>query len=124
MKEIMLQECVSHVHDGEEAMDFLLCRGIYTGTEKPQTRLVILDLRLPKADGIDVLRAIRSEQSLKRLPVVIMSSSESPSDIKAAYSCAANGYVVKPMDFDDFKRTVSAIAFFWLKHNKTADGLV
>ena len=119
LKDIMPAECVSHVYDGEEALDFLLCRGIYSGRQKTLPALVILDLRLPKADGIEVLRQLRSHENTKHLPVVIMSSSEAPLDIKSSYDNLASGYVVKPVDFDEFKTAIDSMALYWLKHNRT-----
>ena len=99
------------VRDGAEALDYL-----FGG--KPRPKVVLLDLKLPKIDGIDVLRRIRAGERTRTIPVVILTSSQEERDIVECYELGANSYVVKPVDFDRFYRTVSDIGAYWLVLNK------
>ena len=99
------------VRDGAEALDYL-----FGG--KPRPKVVLLDLKLPKIDGIDVLRRIRAGERTRTIPVVVLTSSEEERDIVECYELGANSYVVKPVDFDRFYRTVSDIGAYWLVLNK------
>lgn len=123
VKRNFLQNCVAntihHVKDGEEALDYLFRRGGYSDPLKsPRPHLVLLDLRLPKVDGIEVLREIKKNEELKIIPVVILTSSESDKDILKAYSSHANSYVVKPVDFQKFTQLMKDLGFYWLGWNK------
>ena len=100
------------VMDGEAAMDFLHARGKYEGQESPD--VVILDLNLPKKDGREVLREIKEHPRLKRIPVIVLSTSGAAEDILGAYDHHVNAYVRKPIDFDDFIRAVRSLEDFWL----------
>ena len=99
------------VRDGAEALDYL-----FGG--KPRPKVVLLDLKLPKIDGIDVLRRIRAGERTRTIPVVVLTSSQEERDIVECYELGANSYVVKPVDFDRFYRTVSDIGAYWLVLNK------
>jgi len=99
------------VRDGAEALDYL-----FGG--KPRPKVVLLDLKLPKIDGIDVLRRIRAGERTRTIPVVVLTSSQEERDIVECYELGANSYVVKPVDFDQFYRTVSDIGAYWLVLNK------
>jgi len=99
------------VRDGAEAMDYL-----FGGKARP--KVVLLDLKLPKIDGIDVLRRIRAGERTRTIPVVVLTSSQEERDIVECYELGANSYVVKPVDFDRFYRTVSDIGAYWLVLNK------
>ncbi|MBI2333224.1 MAG: response regulator, partial [Chloroflexi bacterium] len=106
------------VEDGAEAMDFLFGRGKFTGRDENATpKVVFLDLKLPKVNGLDVLRAIRSDERTRTIPVVMVTSSSEDPDIKAAYDLGANSYVVKPVEFDSFMDTMMALGFYWLVVN-------
>ncbi len=110
---------VMHVKDGEAALDYLFRRGEYEDPAKsPRPHVVLLDLRLPKLDGLEVLQHIRGDDELTRLPVVILSTSEAERDIAQAYDRHANSYVVKPLDFAVFTRLMDEMAFYWLGWNQ------
>jgi CheY-like chemotaxis protein len=112
---------VDVVRDGQEALDYLMCAGPYADRDPedlPQT--VLLDLKLPKLNGHEVLTAIRSDERLKSLPVVIMTSSSEESDIARSYDLGANSYVRKPVDFDQFSEAVRQLGLYWLVLNQPA----
>jgi CheY-like chemotaxis protein len=107
-------------HDGVEALDYLLCRGTYKDRaiqEVPQ--LVLLDLKLPKMSGLDVLQQIRENPTLQFIPVVIMTSSSEEDDIVSSYRLGANSYVRKPVDFTNFTKAVQQLGLYWLVINQT-----
>lgn len=109
---------IHHVLDGEAALDYLFRRRKYSDPEEsPRPHLVILDLRLPKVDGLEVLKIIKETDELKRLPVVILTSSQAEKDIAMAYDHHANSYVTKPLDFDKFIQLMKDIGFYWLAWN-------
>jgi two-component system response regulator len=101
-----------HLSDGQEALDFL-----YDKTNEIP-RLVLLDLKMPKVDGLDVLRKIKSDENLKLIPVVMLTSSKQESDIIASYKLGVNAYIVKPVDFDQFIKAVTELGLFWLVLNQ------
>ena len=106
------------VKDGEEALDFLFCRNAYAGRSKSlRPRVVLLDIKLPKVDGIEVLRQIREDPNMSSLPVVLLTSSQQDSDIMAGYKYHANSYVVKPVNFKDFSEHVRDLGLYWLLIN-------
>lgn len=110
-------------HDGVEALDYLFGRGRYAGrdlNDKPQ--VVLLDLKLPKLDGLDVLRALRSDDRTKLLPVVILTSSNEEQDLLAGYRLGANSYVRKPVDFHQFTDAVKQLGLYWLLLNEPPPG--
>lgn len=107
------------VEDGAEALDFLFCRGKFAGRAlgtSPQ--VVLLDLKLPKVSGLEVLKAMRADAKTRSIPVVVVTSSREDPDIKAAYALGANSYVVKPVEFDAFAEAVSSIGLYWLMVNQ------
>ncbi len=107
------------VRDGEEALDFLFCRGNYQSRDTGLTpRVVLLDLKLPKVDGLEVLRQIRADDRLRTLPVVIMTSSREERDVVAGYRLGINSYIVKPVEFDQFTEAVRQIGCYWLLLNQ------
>ena len=105
--------------DGEEALDFVFCRGAFThrSFERPP-KLVLLDLKLPKVDGMEVLKQIKSDPRTKTIPVVIMTSSKEERDLAAGYNLGANSYIQKPVDFEQFRETVKSVGLYWLVINQ------
>jgi two-component system response regulator len=107
------------VEDGAEALDFIFCRGKYGDREIGHTpRVVLLDLKLPKVNGLEVLRALKQDERTRTIPVVVVTSSREDPDIKTAYALGANSYVVKPVDFDAFADAVSSLGLYWLLVNQ------
>jgi CheY-like chemotaxis protein len=105
--------------DGEEALDFLFCRGAFAqrSFDHPP-KLVLLDLKLPKVDGLEVLKQTKSDARTKTIPVVIMTSSKEERDLVASYNLGANSYIQKPVDFDQFQKTVKTVGLYWLVINQ------
>jgi two-component system, response regulator len=107
------------VRDGEEALDFLFCREAFASrTQDHLPKLVLLDLKLPKVDGLEVLKQIKSDPRTKTIPVVIMTSSKEERDLVASYRLGVNSYIQKPVDFDQFRETVKTIGLYWLLINQ------
>jgi two-component system, response regulator len=107
------------VHDGDEALDFLFCRGAFAERSLAHPpKLVLLDLKLPKMGGLEVLKELKSDPQTKTIPVVIMTSSRQERDLCEAYGCAVNGYVQKPVDFEEFRTTVTTLGAYWLAVNQ------
>ena len=109
------------VKDGAEALDFLFARGPYasrTGADRP--RLLLLDIKMPKVDGFEVLRQIRADERLATMPVVIMTSSSEERDIVEGYHLGVNSYVAKPVDFASFQQAVEDVGLYWMVLNKVA----
>jgi two-component system response regulator len=106
--------------DGQEALDFIFCQGKFASRSlaKP-LKVIFLDLKLPKISGLEVLKIIKSDPRTKKLPVVIITSSKEDPDIKAAYDLGTNGYVVKPVDFNDFVSVMQNTGLFWLLVNES-----
>jgi two-component system response regulator len=103
-----------HLKDGVEALNFIFARKSYQNRKiQNDLKLVLLDLKLPRLDGLDVLRKIREDERTKALPVVILTSSREKRDIAEAYRLGVNSYVVKPVGFDSFMKTVSTLAHYW-----------
>ncbi len=108
---------VEWVRDGEAALDYLFHRGPYAGTENCLPRVVLLDLRLPKVDGIEVLTQIRANPATHTLPVVVLTSSKEESDLVTTYKLGVNSFVVKPIAFDEFSRVVVELGMYWVLVN-------
>jgi two-component system response regulator len=109
------------VRDGAEALDWLFARGVHAGRDASQLpQVVLLDLKLPKVTGLEVLRAVRDDPRTKRLPVVLLTSSKEEQDVIAGYDLGANSYVRKPVDFGDFAEAIRQLGLYWLVLNETA----
>ena len=104
--------------DGEEALDFLFARGPYSDRSRQVLKLVLLDLKLPKVGGIEVLRAAKSDPRTKIIPIVVLSASAEQRDLRESYSLGANSYIQKPLNFDDFRAIVAELRVYWLKRNE------
>ncbi|MBU1050202.1 response regulator [Candidatus Bipolaricaulota bacterium] len=120
LKEAKVANTLHWVEDGEEAMKFLHQEGKYS--ESPRPQVILLDLNLPKKDGREVLAAIKHDEALRRIPVVILTASEAESDIMKTYDLHANCYITKPIDLDQFLKVVKAIEGFWLTIVKLPNG--
>src|SRR5271156_1612170 len=109
--------------DGEEALDFLFCRGAYRERSFDHApKLVLLDLKLPKVNGMEVLKLVKSDPRTKTIPIVIMTSSKEERDLVAGYNLGANSYIQKPVDFDQFRETVKSVGLYWLVANQPVPG--
>lgn len=107
------------VHDGVEALDFLFGEGKYKGRNlSHQPKLILLDLKMPKLDGLEVLKHLRKDARTCAIPVVMLTSSKQDPDIKKAYELGVNSYIVKPVDFDQFADTVAKLGFYWALMNQ------
>ena len=104
--------------DGAEALDFLFSTGIYAGRNGGHPKVVFLDLKLPKLDGIEVLRRIRQEEKTRTLPVVILTSSKDDRDVAAAYQLGVNSYIVKPVEFEKMVSAVAELGLYWMLLNQ------
>lgn len=109
---------IKHVTDGEMALDYLLRQGQFSdATTSPRPLVILLDLRLPKVDGLDVLKVIKADNELRRIPVIVLTTSEAEIDLVRAYDSYANSYLVKPVDFDKFIALMNQLGIYWLDWN-------
>ena len=113
LKKINLANNLLHLHDGEEALTYLFSNDL---TSIP--KVILLDLKMPKVDGIEVLRRLKSDDARKIIPVVVLTSSKEDTDIVEAYKLGVNAYIVKPVDYDKFVKAISEIGMFWLVMNQ------
>ncbi len=114
---------LKHVKDGEEALDFVFAQNSYQSREHIlRPKLVLLDIKMPKIDGIEVLRTIKSDPRTQEIPVVILTSSQEDPDIKKCYRLGANSYIVKPVDFSSFVNAVVDVGLYWVVLNKNFPG--
>ena len=109
---------VRHFLDGQSALDYLYQRGEFANSEDaPRPQVILLDLRLPRVDGMDVLKTIKEDPDLKSIPVVVLTTSEAEKDVARAYYNHANSYLVKPVGFEDFRQLMTDLGFYWLGWN-------
>ena len=114
-----ISNALVHLKDGEEALHFLFCEGPYQGTQAlPSPRLILMDLKMPKVDGLEVLRRVKSHEQLRLIPVVMLTSSKEDKDIFESYHLGANSYVVKPVEFEGLLKTVQGLGLYWLLLNQ------
>lgn len=107
------------VEDGEEALDFVFSRGKFTSNEgSRRPRIILLDLKLPKVDGLEVLKVLKSKEETRMIPVIVLTSSKEESDIIESYRLGVNSYIVKPVDFDKFVNAVRELGLYWLLLNQ------
>jgi two-component system, response regulator len=110
---------INIVEDGAEALDYVLCQGKHATRDVGHPpKVILLDLKLPKVSGLEVLRTLKQDEKTRSIPVVVVTSSREDPDIKTAYALGANSYVVKPVDFDAFLKSVSSLGFYWLLVNQ------
>lgn len=122
LAEYDLAHDVVAIPDGEEALDYLLCRGRYAGRPLLHPGVVLLDLKMPRINGREVLREIKTHPELQRIPVVILTSSRETPDLEECYKLGANAYVVKPVSFTNFVEAVKKISAFWVVLNEPPPG--
>lgn len=118
LREAKLANPVVHVEDGVEALDYLHCRGAYEGRRAINPAVVLLDIKMPRMDGLEVLKRMRNTENLKRIPVVILSSSREESDLVHSWDLGVNAYVVKPVDARQFFQAVQTLGQFWAVLNE------
>lgn len=105
--------------DGAEALDFIYCKGVYAGRPiSNQPNLILLDLRMPKVDGIEVLKELKADERMKSIPVIVLTSSTENPDLEECYRLGANSFVSKPVEFDAFAETAAKIGMYWLLINR------
>ena len=119
LKKNHLANNVTHLIDGEEALDFLFGRGRYSGRDtKNAPRIILLDLKMPKVNGLEVLQQIKANATTKMIPVVILTSSDEDPDIRKSFALGAEKYIVKPVDFNNFAKVISELGMYWLVIDK------
>jgi two-component system, response regulator len=119
LRKSKLANKIEVAEDGAQALDFLFCRGAYAGRSFAHPpRVVLLDLKMPKVDGIAVLRAIRNDSRTRAIPIVVLTSSKEQRDMVESYNLGVNAYIQKPVDFDHFRQVVEHIGMFWLVVNE------
>jgi DNA-binding response OmpR family regulator len=124
LEEYNLANEVVVTRDGEEALDYLFCRGQYKSRASDNPAVLLLDLKLPKVDGLEVLRQVKSDDKLKLIPVVVLTSSHEEKDMVASYKLGVNAYVVKPVDFHEFVNAIKELGVFWAVINVPPPGSV
>jgi two-component system response regulator len=118
LRKNQLANAIHVAEDGKAALDFIFCRGIHAGRSfADPPKVILLDLKLPMVDGLEVLRAVRSDPRTKVIPVVILTSSKEQKDLVESYHLGASAYIQKPVDFEHFRRTIKEIGMFWLVTN-------
>ncbi|HWJ30501.1 MAG TPA: response regulator [Flavisolibacter sp.] len=111
---------ILHLEDGEEVLDYVFATGPYAGRNMENIpKVILLDLKMPKVDGLEVLRKIKSDERTKIIPVVLLTSSKEDKDIMEGYRLGVNSYIVKPVEFENFVKAVSEIGLYWLLINQT-----
>jgi len=119
LREENLGNSIQVARDGEEALDFLFCRGEFASRSFDQPpRLVLLDLKLPKVDGLEVLRAVKCDPRTHAIPIVVLTSSREEHDLVESYKLGVNAYIQKPVEFDSFRKAVKQLGLFWLVVNE------
>ena len=124
LEEYNLANEVVVTRDGEEALDYLYCRGNFTERLGENPAVLLLDLKLPKIDGLEVLQQIKSDERLKLIPVVVLTSSHEERDMVASYRLGVNAYVVKPVDFHEFVNAIKELGVFWAVINEAPPGSI
>jgi CheY-like chemotaxis protein len=124
LEEYNLANEVIVARDGAEALDYLYCRGEFKSRPSDNPAVMLLDLKLPKVDGLEVLKQIKSDGSLRMIPVVVLTSSREEKDMVASYKLGVNAYVVKPVDFHEFVNAIKELGVFWAVINQPPPGSV
>ena len=124
LEEYKLANEVVVTRDGEEALDYLYCRGNFETRSSDNPAVLLLDLKLPKVDGLEVLQQMKSDEKLKMIPVVVLTSSREERDMVASYKLGVNAYVVKPVDFHEFVNAIKELGIFWAIINEPPPGSI
>ncbi|MEJ0106876.1 MAG: response regulator [Bacteroidota bacterium] len=115
LKKHNLANKVMHIDDGADALDFIFAKGIYSErVNSPEPKLIILDLKLPKIDGLEILRQLKAEEKTKLIPVVVLTSSQEEKDVIESYRLGVNSYIVKPVNFESFGKAVADLGLYWV----------
>lgn len=110
---------IAHLKDGEEALEYIFATGKYNGRRiEDCPKVILLDLKMPKVSGLEVLRAIKTDERTRSIPVIVMTSSKENSDIAESYKLGVNSYVVKPVNFENFSKAAAEVGFYWLLVNQ------
>lgn len=119
LKKQNLANNLIHLKNGAEALDFIFARGSYSTRDSEKfPKVILLDLKMPKVNGLEVLHKIREDERTRKIPVVVLTSSKEDPDIEACYKLGVNSYIVKPVEFNDFSKAVSDLGFYWLLLNE------
>lgn len=118
LRQHRLANVIQVARDGADALDFLFCRGAFASRSFVNPRIVLLDLKLPKVDGLEVLKGIREDPRTAMLPVVVLTSSKQQQDVLSSYQLHVNSYIQKPVDFDEFQKTIQQLGLYWLVVNE------
>jgi FOG: CheY-like receiver len=119
LEDFQVANHIYHVEDGEAALDYVYRRGTYSDHNKfPRPDVILLDLRLPRIDGLEVLKQIKRDLTLQAIPVVVLTTSDAEKDLAQAYEYHANSYVTKPVNFENFSRLLRDLGYYWLAWNK------
>jgi two-component system response regulator len=113
---------IQHVINGAEALDYMYCRGAFSDRESSKhPKMILLDLKMPKIDGLEVLEILKGDPDLKSIPMIILTSSKEDPDIKRCYELGANSYIVKPVESEDFFQTIKELGLYWMMRNQLAE---
>lgn len=119
LKKHYLANNIFHVEDGEEALDYIFAKGKYSGrNSNHKPKVILLDLKLPKVDGLEVLRQVKENKNTKNIPIVVLTSSREEKDIVESYKLGVNSYIVKPVEFEKFVESVKELGLYWLLLNQ------
>lgn len=119
LKKHHLVSNLKHIDDGQEALDFVFCKGKYASRyDSVNPRLIILDLKLPKVDGLMILRELKNDKRTQSIPVVVLTSSQEEKDVVESYRLGVNSYIVKPVSFESFSKAVSNLGLYWMQLNQ------
>jgi len=122
LKKHNLVNKLKHIDDGAEALDFIFSRGIYIDRENsPNPKLIILDLKLPKVDGLEILRQLKADEKTRVIPVVVLTSSQEEKDVIESYRLGVNSYIVKPVNFESFGKAVADLGLYWVILNHSTN---
>jgi two-component system, response regulator len=118
LREKNLANNIIHVIDGGEALDYIYNQGVYEGMQNEHPKIILLDLKMPRVSGIEVLTILKKDDETKAIPIIVLTSSALDPDIETCYKLGVNSYIVKPVGFDDFAKTVSQLGLYWMLLNK------